>query len=138
MTRKHSTERLATFWVVPSEFPTKQRKEASMPVSDADMVRAWTHVLTLSKLEPKQTVTILTSDNTHPPTLNTARIAATNTGATVTRLDLAPVNAEFAHSRDSLAYLGTTPLTGNHSAIAALKKSDLVLDLMTLLFSPEQ
>jgi 2,5-dihydroxypyridine 5,6-dioxygenase len=109
-----------------------------MPVSDADMVRAWTHVLTLSKLEPKQTVTILTSDNTHPQTLNTARIAATNMGATVNRLDLAPVNAEFAHSRDSLAYLGTTPLTGNHSAIAALKKSDLVLDLMTLLFSPEQ
>ena len=41
-------------------------------------------------------------------------------------------------SRDSLAYLGTTPLTGNPAAIAALKASDLVLDLMTLLFSPEQ
>jgi 2,5-dihydroxypyridine 5,6-dioxygenase len=109
-----------------------------MPVSDADMVRAWTHVLSLSKLQAKQTVTILTSQNTHPQTLNTARIAATNMGATVNRLDLAPVNAELAHSRDSLAYLGTTPLTGNHAAIAALKKSDLVLDLMTLLFSPEQ
>src|ERR1700733_3620874 len=109
-----------------------------MPVSDADMVRAWTHVLPLSKLEPKHTVTILTSDNTHPQTLNTARIAASMMGAIVNRLDLAPVNAEFAHSRDSLAYLGTTPLTGNHAAIAALKKSDLVLDLMTLLFSPEQ
>jgi 2,5-dihydroxypyridine 5,6-dioxygenase len=29
-------------------------------------------------------------------------------------------------------------LTGNRAAIAALKESDLVLDLMTLLFSPEQ
>ncbi|WP_321291488.1 2,5-dihydroxypyridine 5,6-dioxygenase, partial [Alcaligenes phenolicus] len=48
------------------------------------------------------------------------------------------VNAEKALSRDSLAYLGTTPLTGNEAAIAALKASDLVLDLMTLLFSPEQ
>jgi 2,5-dihydroxypyridine 5,6-dioxygenase len=109
-----------------------------MPVSDADMVRAWTHVLSLSKLQPKQTVTILTSQNTNPQTLSTARIAAGNMGAIVNRLDLPPVNAEFAHSRDSLAYLGNTPLTGNAAAIAALKKSDLVLDLMTLLFSPEQ
>jgi len=41
-------------------------------------------------------------------------------------------------SRDPLAYLGETPLTGNPAAIAALKASDLVIDLMTLLFSPEQ
>jgi 2,5-dihydroxypyridine 5,6-dioxygenase len=59
-------------------------------------------------------------------------------GAIVNRLDLPPVNADKALSRDALAYLGTTPLTGNRAAIAALKESDLVLDLMTLLFSPEQ
>ena len=47
-----------------------------MPVSDADMVRAWTHVLTLSNLKPGDTVTLLTSANTHPQTLQTARIAA--------------------------------------------------------------
>ncbi len=109
-----------------------------MAVSDADMVRAWTHVLTLSKLKPQDVVTVLTSDSTHPQTLRTALIAASNLGARVNRLDLPPVNAEFAHSRDSLAYLGTTPLTGNRAAMAALKESDLVLDLMTLLFSPEQ
>lgn len=104
-----------------------------MPVSDADMVRAWTHVLTLSKLKPQEVVTVLTSDGTHPQTLRTALIAASNLGARVNRLDLPPVNAEHAHSRDSLAYLGTTPLTGNRAAMAALKESDLVLDLMTLL-----
>ncbi|UKJ77607.1 2,5-dihydroxypyridine 5,6-dioxygenase [Azospirillum brasilense] len=109
-----------------------------MPVSDADMVRAWTHVLTLSKLKPQEVVTVLTSDGTHPQTLRTALIAASTLGARVNRLDLPPVNAEHAHSRDSLAYLGTTPLTGNRAAMAALKESDLVLDLMTLLFSPEQ
>ena len=109
-----------------------------MPVSDADMVRAWTHVLTLSKLKPQDVVTVLTSQSTHPQTLRTALIAASNLGARVNRLDLPPVNAEHAHSRDSLAYLGTTPLTGNRAAMAALKESDLVLDLMTLLFSPEQ
>ncbi|GAB2788648.1 hypothetical protein GCM10027040_13570 [Halomonas shantousis] len=109
-----------------------------MAVSDSDMINAWSEVLTLSKLEPGQTVTLLTSQNTHPQTLATAQIAASLKGARVIRLDLPPVNADKAHSRDALAYLGTTPLTGNKAAIAALKESDLVLDLMTLLFSPEQ
>jgi len=80
-----------------------------MPVSDHQLIQAWQQVLTLSRL-----------------------------GAVVNRLDLPPVNGEKALSRDSLAYLGTTPLTGNRAAIAALKASDLVLDLMTLLFSAEQ
>src|SRR5690242_11476548 len=107
-------------------------------ISDQDMIRAWTEVLTLSKLQPGQGVTVLTSAATHRQTLQTALIAASAMGAIVNRLDLQPVNGEKALSRDSLAYLGTTPLTGNRPAIAALKASDLVLDLMTLLFSPEQ
>ncbi|SAK45724.1 2,5-dihydroxypyridine 5,6-dioxygenase [Caballeronia hypogeia] len=109
-----------------------------MPVSDYQMVDAWTKVLKLSRLEAGQTVTILTSASTHPQTLSTALIATQSMSAIVNRLDLPPVNGEKALSRDSLAYLGTTPLTGNRAAIAALKESDLVLDLMTLLFSPEQ
>jgi 2,5-dihydroxypyridine 5,6-dioxygenase len=109
-----------------------------MPVSDYQMVDAWTRVLKLSRLEAGQTVTILTSASTHPQTLATALIATQSMGAIVNRLDLPPVNGEKALSRDSLAFLGTTPLTGNRAAIAALKESDLVLDLMTLLFSPEQ
>jgi 2,5-dihydroxypyridine 5,6-dioxygenase len=109
-----------------------------MPVSDYQMVDAWTRVLTLSRLQAGQTVTILTGAATNPQTLSTALIATQSMGAIVNRLDLPPVNGEKAFSRDSLAYLGTTPLTGNRAAIAALKESDLVLDLMTLLFSPEQ
>jgi 2,5-dihydroxypyridine 5,6-dioxygenase len=109
-----------------------------MPVSDHDLIQAWKQVLTLSKVEPGQIVTVLTSAATHPQTMNCAILAAASLGMTVNRLDLLPVNGEKALSRDSLAYLGTTPLTGNHAAIAALKASDLVLDLMTLLFSPEQ
>lgn len=109
-----------------------------MPVSNYQLITAWKQVLTLSKLEPGQTVTILTGAATHPQTLECALIAAQEMGAIVNRLDLPPVNGEKAHSRDSLAYLGTTPLTGNPAAIAALTASDLVLDLMTLLFSHEQ
>jgi len=106
-----------------------------MAVSDYDLIQAWKQVLTLSKLERGQFVTVLTSASTHPQTLSCALLAATELGAIVNRLDLPPINGEKAISRDALAYFGTTPLTGNHAAIAALKASDLVLDLMTLLFS---
>ncbi|KKB62343.1 2,5-dihydroxypyridine 5,6-dioxygenase [Robbsia andropogonis] len=109
-----------------------------MPISDFAMIDAWKQVLTLSKLEAGQTVTVLTGAATHPQTLQTALIAAQSMGAIVNRLDLLPVNGEKALSRDALSFLGETPLTGNHAAIAALTASDLVLDLMTLLFSPEQ
>lgn len=109
-----------------------------MPVSNYQLITAWKQVLSLSRLEPGQIVTILTGAATHPQTLECALIATQEMGAIVNRLDLPPVNGEKAHSRDSLAYLGTTPLTGNPAAIAALTASDLVLDLMTLLFSPEQ
>ncbi len=109
-----------------------------MSVSDIDLIHAWKQTLTLSRLEAGQTVTVLTGADTHPQTLRCAIAAASELGARVNRLDLPPVNAEKSLSRDSLAYLGTTPLTGNPAAIAALKASDLVIDLMTLLFSPEQ
>jgi 2,5-dihydroxypyridine 5,6-dioxygenase len=109
-----------------------------MPISDVELINAWKQVLTLSKLQSGDNVTVLTSTNTHPQTLSTAITAASMLGATVNRLYLPPVNGEKSLSRDSLAYVGTTPLTGNRAAIAALKESDLVLDLMTLLFSSEQ
>lgn len=109
-----------------------------MAVSDFQLIEAWQEVLSLSKLEKGQVVTVLSSTSTHPQTLQCAIIAAQSKGAIVNRLDLPPINAEKALSRDALAYLGTTPITNNPAAIAALKASDLVLDLMTLLFSPEQ
>ncbi|WP_411036874.1 2,5-dihydroxypyridine 5,6-dioxygenase [Shinella sp. BYT-45] len=109
-----------------------------MPVSDAQMVAAWEHVLGLSKLEAGQSVTILTGPMTHEQTLRTALVATEKMGAVVNRLDMLPKNGEKALSRDLLAYLGDTPLTGNAPALAMLKSSDMVLDLMTLLFSNEQ
>ena len=42
-----------------------------MAVSDYDLTCAWKQVLTLSKLEAGQTVTVLTGADTHPQTLRT-------------------------------------------------------------------
>ncbi|WP_043837545.1 2,5-dihydroxypyridine 5,6-dioxygenase [Muricoccus aerilatus] len=109
-----------------------------MPISDADMVEAWKKVLTLSELKPGEVVTVLTGPVTHPQTLSTALIAAKGMGAIVNRLDLPAMNGHASLSRDALAFVGDTPLTGNPAGMAALKASDLVLDLMLLLFSPEQ
>ncbi len=109
-----------------------------MPVRDHQLLDAWMQVLTLSELQPGQTVTILTSSNTHPQTLAMASLAAQCKGAIVNRLDLPPVNGEKSLTRDLLSYFGSTPLTGNKAALAMLKESDLVLDLMVLLFSKEQ
>ncbi|RQU68173.1 2,5-dihydroxypyridine 5,6-dioxygenase [Burkholderia cenocepacia] len=109
-----------------------------MSVTDHELTEAWRQVLTLSNVRSGETVTVLTGAETHPQTLRTAVNALTELGASVTRVELPSVNGEKSLSRDALAYLGTTPLTGNAAAIAALKASDLVVDLMTLLFSPEQ
>jgi 2,5-dihydroxypyridine 5,6-dioxygenase len=83
-------------------------------------------------------VTVLTSADTHPQNLSAALTAARALGATANRLELSPMNGEKSLSRDALAYVGVTPLTGNRAAMAALESSDLVIDLMLLLFSPEQ
>ncbi|MDK4806849.1 MAG: 2,5-dihydroxypyridine 5,6-dioxygenase [Novosphingobium aromaticivorans] len=109
-----------------------------MPISDLELTQAWTRVLALSRVEAGQNVTILTGQHTHPQTLRCATQAAMAAGACVNRLDLQPVNGALSHSRDPLAYVGTTPLTGNRPAMEMCKASDIVLDLMLLLFSPEQ
>lgn len=109
-----------------------------MAVSDHVMLEAWTQVLRLCRLEKGQCVTILTDPDTHPQTLATAIAGASSFGAIVNRLELIPTNSERSLSRDKTAYVGTTPLTGNRTALAALKASDLILDMVLLLHSPEQ
>ncbi|MFD0849741.1 2,5-dihydroxypyridine 5,6-dioxygenase [Sphingosinicella xenopeptidilytica] len=109
-----------------------------MPVSDYDLCEAWKHVLGLCRVNRGDNVTILTDRSTHPQNLRAATIALQSLGAVVTRIDLQPVDAEKALSRDAFGYLGTTPLTGNEAALAACLASDLVVDLMVLLFSDEQ
>ena len=109
-----------------------------MPVSDHDLIQAWQTVLDLCQVSAGNTVTILTDRHSNPQSVAAATSALQARGAIVTRIELQPMNAEKSLSRDPLAYLGSTPLTGNQAAMAACLASDLVLDLMLLLFSPEQ
>jgi 2,5-dihydroxypyridine 5,6-dioxygenase len=102
------------------------------------MLEAWRQVLGLCRLERGQCVTVITDPDTHPQTLSTAIAGAVSYGAIVNRLEFVPTNAERSLSRDKTAYVGTTPLTGNRTALAALKASDLILDMVLLLHSPEQ
>ena len=109
-----------------------------MAISDAHLLQTWREVLALSKLKKGESVTILSSSDTNKQNLEAARNAALDLGGILTVLDLPPANGDIALSRDKTAFIGKTPLDGNKAAMAALKQSDLVIDLMLLLFSPEQ
>lgn len=109
-----------------------------MAISDVQLLHAWRDVLTLSNLKKGEAVTILSSNDTNQQNLNAARNAVIDLGGILTVIELPPTNGDLALSRDKTAFIGRTPLDGNKAAMAALKHSDLVIDLMLLLFSPEQ
>jgi 2,5-dihydroxypyridine 5,6-dioxygenase len=109
-----------------------------MAVSDEQLFGAWKTVLQLCKLQTGEFVTLLTSDDVRPQTLRAARLAAADLGGVVTILTLPAAGAELSISRDKTAYVGRTALAGNAAAMACLQKSNLVIDLMLLLFSREQ
>jgi hypothetical protein len=91
-----------------------------MAVSDAEMISAWSRVLTLSKLDAGQIVTILTDPSTHPQTLQTAVIAATALGALVNRLDLPAMNAErsSAETNSPMSARRRSPETARQSRLS--------------------
>ena len=95
-------------------------------------------VLALSKLKKGEAVTILSSNDSNKQTLDAARNAALDLGGIFDRSRASSHQRCIALSRDKTAFIGKTPLDGNKAAMAALKQSDLVIDLMLLLFSPEQ
>lgn len=109
-----------------------------MAISDLALVEAWKDVLKLSKLTAGEQVSLLVSDDSNPQLVLTARIAVGQLGGILTILQLPPLNGDVALSRDKSGYVGHTALKGNRPALEAMKHSDLVIDTMMLLFSPEQ
>lgn len=109
-----------------------------MAISDAQFFKGWKQVLQMCNVKPGEQVTVLTSDDSNRQIADIAKLAASDLGATVTELNLAPMNGEKAISRDKSGYIGKTPLEGNAAALACLKASDMVIDTIQLLFSKEQ
>ncbi|KAB2700224.1 2,5-dihydroxypyridine 5,6-dioxygenase [Ochrobactrum sp. Kaboul] len=109
-----------------------------MSISDAQFLKGWRQVLEMCNLKAGEQVTILTSDDSNKQIAYIAKLAASDLGAVVTELNLAPVNAEKAISPDKSGYIGKTPLDGNSAALACLMASDMVIDTLQLLFSKEQ
>lgn len=109
-----------------------------MNTSAGQLLHAWKEVLRLSKVKAGEAVTLLTSTNSNLANHRAAEVAATELGASVSTLTLPPMNGERSLSRDQTAYVGATALKSNKAALAALQNSDLIVDLMLLLFSPEQ
>lgn len=110
-----------------------------MASSGAYLVPTWREVLQLSKVKQGETVVVLTAPNSNPLYIEASTNAALDLGAKVFRLDLPPVRgASGGIGSDPTAYIGVTALTGNRAAVEAMKQADMVIDLMLLLFSPEQ
>lgn len=103
-----------------------------MTVEFDEMVSLFKKELELCKLKPTETMAVLTSGDIRADYAKAFLTAANEIGANAFELKLPPVKAEISGS------FGVTPLTDNRVAVECLKKADLVIDLVLLLFSKEQ
>jgi 2,5-dihydroxypyridine 5,6-dioxygenase len=101
--------------------------------SSADMVALFGAELELCRLEPDQTMAVLSMGEERADYAQAFMLAGREIGAQVFHLNLPPPQAAAARYQ-----VGRTPLAGNRPAIEALKAADLLIDLVGLLFSHEQ
>ncbi len=100
---------------------------------DVEMLRVFTAELELCKVKPDETVAVLSASGTPNGYAQAFMVAAGSLGATTFHIEV----PDHATANRAGVY-GKTPLAGNRAAIDSLKSADLVIDLMGLLFSPEQ
>jgi 2,5-dihydroxypyridine 5,6-dioxygenase len=107
-----------------------------MAVNNA-LLQAWTTLLTLCRLTPGESVVLLLGEESHPDHVACARLAVTQLGARGMSLQLgeAPTTRMAG---ESTAYYAPTALTGNLPAIEAMKRCQLVIDLMGMYRGSEQ
>ena len=109
-----------------------------MPVSDAELLDMFEHVLRLSRVDESQSVAVLKSSYSNPKLAWGAMEAAQRLKAKVYSVELPAVNHATQVGNDLTAYVGDTALTGHGAAQKALGAADLIVDTMMLLHSPEQ
>jgi 2,5-dihydroxypyridine 5,6-dioxygenase len=104
--------------------------------ASAEMVSLFRAELELCKVGPGQKLAVLSEDSVRADYAQAFLAAAVQLGASAFHMNL-PSMASFSHDRLS-GKVGKTALEGNRPAIEALKKIDILIDLMGLLFSQEQ
>lgn len=97
-----------------------------------EMVELFKQELVLCKVKPGETVAILTKGDQFADYAAAFMQAAQQLGAKVFQIGFSPVDVGIAGS------FGVTPLSGHDAVIEMLKKCDLIIDLVFLLFSKEQ
>ncbi|KIZ34150.1 leucyl aminopeptidase, partial [Rhodopseudomonas palustris] len=89
--------------------------------------------LELCKVKKGEVVAVLSGGDDHPEYAQTFMLAAQSLGATTFH-----VNVPKYGQQKIAGVQGRHALTGNQPAIDTLKRADLVIDLLGLLFSAEQ
>ncbi|MEC7489687.1 MAG: leucyl aminopeptidase [Pseudomonadota bacterium] len=101
---------------------------------DTNLVALFKAELELCKVGPGETVSVLSEGEVRADYAQAFLAAAQQLGATAMHVNVLPRNT----SQGFAGNMGKTAIAGNRSAIEALKSSDIVIDLMFLLFSEEQ
>jgi len=100
---------------------------------DIEMFELFKQELQLCKVSKGEVVAVLSGGNDHPEFAQTFMLAAQSLGATTYHLNVPK------YGQLKLAGVqGRHALSGNQPAIDALKRADMVIDLLGLLFSAEQ
>src|SRR5262245_18090096 len=105
-------------------------------VQQRDMTTLFRKELELCGVKDGGKVAVLSELGLQTEYASAFMVAARAHGAEVCNLNLLPPPG--SESAEKLKAVGQTALAGNRSAIEALKRADLVIDLMFLLFSKEQ
>lgn len=97
-----------------------------------DLTRIFGDVLRLCKLKKGEVFAVLTEGNSQAAYTEAYLRAAEDLGAFAFQLNIAK------QRQDSSGAMKRTSLTGNQGAVEVLKTADLIIDMVGLLWSPEQ
>ena len=98
-----------------------------------EMVKLFTEQLKLCAMKPEETVIVLCEHNIRADYAEAFMLAARDLGATPFQ-----VTVPLREKRSARQTTGRTAIAGNRPVIEALKQADLIIDVMGMLFSPEQ
>lgn len=103
-----------------------------MSTVDAELLALFKKELELCKVHEGEVVVVLSAGNERPDYAQVFMLAAQGFGATAFHLNVPRTSAKAAGVQ------GRHPIAGNLAAMDVLKRADMVIDLMGLLFSREQ